>query len=94
MYKRQGEAFAILRGYGRGLSLSRFAAESWAAVRVGFYADDRMVLAWFAFVAFCLSLIHICCRWLNARIDSLITGIRLGSTWFWVQQALCLWNEK
>ena len=50
-----GEAFAILRGYGRGLSLSRFAAESWAAVRVGFYADDRMVLAWFAFVAFCFA---------------------------------------
>ena len=60
-----GEAFAILRGYGRGLSLSRFAAESWAAVRAGFYADDRMVLAWFAFVAFCF-VVALRLDWLRA----------------------------
>ena len=32
------------------------------------------------------------CKWLNARMDSLITGIRLGSTWFWVHWAICLWK--
>ena len=50
-----GEAFAILRGYGRGLSLSRFAAESWAAVRVGFMPTTGWFWPGLPFVAFCFA---------------------------------------
>lgn len=50
------DSFALLGGMLRGWELPRFAAEVWQAVYTGFYANDLMVAAWFAFTAFVLLL--------------------------------------
>ena len=49
-------AFAILRGYFSGWAPARFAEETLRAVRTGFYADARMMLAYGAFILFTLAL--------------------------------------
>ncbi|MBQ8647337.1 MAG: hypothetical protein IJ484_04260, partial [Oscillospiraceae bacterium] len=49
-------AFAILRGYFTGWAPARFVEETLRAVRTGFYADARMMLAYGAFVLFTLAL--------------------------------------
>ena len=54
--KGLGDAFAIIRGWGCGWGLHRFASELISAVSAGFYADPRMIAAYMLFVIFGIAL--------------------------------------
>ena len=54
--KGLGDAFAIIRGWGCGWGLHRFASELIRAVSAGFYADPRMIAAYMLFVIFGIAL--------------------------------------
>ena len=54
--KGLSDAFAIIRGWGCGWGLHRFASELIRAVSAGFYADPRMIAAYMLFVIFGIAL--------------------------------------